>query len=203
MGESVTALDGKNVAFFQGMLDTSAAIARKYIAQARQGNLAIEDKGGKPSGNPVTLADQEIQEHIQSAIYGDPQKGISPSRFKNAGFLGEEENEILQPREPVGGYPQFRFVVDPIDGTKPFTMGLDHWVVCNFALQQRNAESDGWKTMISGAYAPDKGIAVLADNQQVMLRSHNLFGDNNYHPLSELRPNPVKLEDTLGGVDIQ
>ncbi len=177
--------------FFEGLLDGSADIARKYVAMARKGDLAKTDKGGRSDGNPVTLADTEIQQYIYDRLYGNEAKGINPSRFKDAGFLGEEENEILRPKNPSGNYPQLRFVVDPLDGTKPFTIGHNHWTVCNFALQQSDAEGKEWKTVISGAYSPEKDIAVLADNERVIVRSYGWFGDHRYHPLTELRPTPV------------
>lgn len=184
----MVALDTYTQDFFQQLLEGSAQIARKYIRMARHGTLAKTDKDGRAGGNPVTLADTEIQQFIYDRLYGCPQKGIAPSRFRSAGFLGEESSDILRPREPEGGFPQSRFVVDPLDGTKPFTIGHPHWSVCNFALQERQAANDPWRGVLSGVYAPEKDLSVLADNERIILRSKGWFGDDAYHPLPELRP---------------
>lgn len=70
-----------------------------------QGPIPVELKA---DSTPVTLADRESEEVLFSSLRG---------AFPADGFLGEERGE-------VEGASGFRWVVDPIDGTKSFLQGV-------------------------------------------------------------------------------
>jgi histidinol-phosphatase len=70
--------------------------------------LEVEWKG---DDSPVTIADKEAEETI---------RGMLERRYPGDGFLGEECGE-----RP--GSSGFRWVIDPIDGTRNFVRGIPLW----------------------------------------------------------------------------
>ena len=89
---------------------TSAGhIARSYFEKAS--TLDVEHKGTQ---DLVSEADRETERHIASEIL---------AAFPEDSFLGEEHG--LTPGHDGSG----TWVVDPIDGTQPFLLGLPTWCV--------------------------------------------------------------------------
>jgi histidinol-phosphatase len=80
----------------------AGAITLKYF---RESNYAVELKRDR---SPVTIADREAEQHLRKRI---------AATFPADGILGEEFPE--QPGE--SGY---RWILDPIDGTKSFISGV-------------------------------------------------------------------------------
>ncbi|MCS6996497.1 MAG: inositol monophosphatase family protein [Casimicrobiaceae bacterium] len=87
-------------AFAEHLADLARPIAKRYFRSA----LTVIDK---PDATPVTLADQEIEAAVRSAI---------EARYPEHGVIGEEHGSIRAEAETV-------WVIDPIDGTKAFTCG--------------------------------------------------------------------------------
>ena len=200
MQNNAIKLDTNTMKFFSELLDETANIARPYIKQARLGTLDVIDKNTKKDASaeqrkdldPFSEADTKIQDHIFNKV---------TKRYPNIQFVGEEDShEIVKHNEKIdkNATQQLRFVVDPLDGSKPFVIGQNNWAVTNFALQEKNITSGEWETKISGTYSPEKGMAALADSESVKLRSEvNHFPDNKYHDIQELRPNPAVSEKTM------
>lgn len=65
----------------------------------------------KHDQSPVTLADREAEALLRSTLL---------SAFPNDGFLGEESGD--QP-----GSSGYRWIIDPIDGTRSFVRGIPIW----------------------------------------------------------------------------
>jgi histidinol-phosphatase len=65
----------------------------------------------KHDQSPVTIADREAEQLLRNYLL---------SRFPNDGFLGEEFGE-------QGGTSGFRWIIDPIDGTRSFVRGIPIW----------------------------------------------------------------------------
>jgi histidinol-phosphatase len=65
----------------------------------------------KHDHTPVTIADRETEEFLRSRIL---------ERFPGDGFLGEEFGD-------TPGSSGFRWVLDPIDGTRSFVRGIPIW----------------------------------------------------------------------------
>lgn len=65
----------------------------------------------KSNQSPVTIADREAEQLLRTILLG---------RFPHDGFLGEEFGETL-------GDSGFRWIVDPIDGTRSFVRGIPLW----------------------------------------------------------------------------
>jgi len=80
----------------------AAAITLTYFGRV---DLAVEQKS---DASPVTIADREAELHLRKRIAAD---------FPDDGILGEEFGE--QP-----GRSGFRWILDPIDGTKSFIHGV-------------------------------------------------------------------------------
>ena len=80
----------------------------------------------KPDQSPVTIADRQAEMHIRSLI---------SKTFPNDGFLGEEFGD--QP-----GSTGFRWVIDPIDGTKSFVRHIPVWATL-IGLEYRGEQIGG------------------------------------------------------------
>jgi fructose-1,6-bisphosphatase/inositol monophosphatase family enzyme len=81
----------------------------RILAGFRNPSLAVERKS---DGSPVTVFDREAEQQIRAILQSDPEH-IWP-------VLGEEYGG-----DTAGS--QYRWVVDPIDGTMPYSRGLPYF----------------------------------------------------------------------------
>src|SRR5438128_2552046 len=65
----------------------------------------------KPDSSPVTIADQGAEELLRTTLL---------SEFPGDGFLGEESGATV-------GASGYRWIIDPIDGTRSFVRGVPIW----------------------------------------------------------------------------
>jgi histidinol-phosphatase len=65
----------------------------------------------KSDSSPVTVADREAEQLLRKMLLG---------AFPNDGFLGEEFGD-------TPGTSGFRWIIDPIDGTRSFVRGIPLW----------------------------------------------------------------------------
>src|SRR4051794_38348199 len=72
--------------------------------------LAVEWKSDR---SPVTLADRETEQLLRSTLH---------AAFPGDGFLGEEYGD-------TPGTSGYRWILDPIDGTRSFVRGIPLWAV--------------------------------------------------------------------------
>jgi histidinol-phosphatase len=83
--------------------------------QAGQFALGYFDQGvaveWKPDDSPVTVADKGAEQMLRTALLG---------KFPGDGFLGEESGD-------TPGASGFRWIIDPIDGTRSFVRGIPIW----------------------------------------------------------------------------
>jgi inositol-phosphate phosphatase / L-galactose 1-phosphate phosphatase / histidinol-phosphatase len=87
-------------AFAEHLAELARPIARRYF----RSDLKVINK---PDATPVTLADMEIEARLREEI---------GKTFPEHGILGEEE-------DPKNIDAEYVWVIDPIDGTKAFTVG--------------------------------------------------------------------------------
>lgn len=88
-----------------------ADAAGKAILPHFRRRLAVDNKAQDGGYDPVTAADRAAERIVRKLVR---------SRFPDHGFEGEEYgNEALEAR--------WRWVVDPIDGTRAFVLGLPVW----------------------------------------------------------------------------
>ncbi|MCI0464443.1 MAG: histidinol phosphate phosphatase [Gemmataceae bacterium] len=65
----------------------------------------------KQDQSPVTIADRQAEELLRTTLLG---------RFPRDGFLGEESGD-------TPGTSGYRWIVDPVDGTRSFVRGVPLW----------------------------------------------------------------------------
>ena len=82
----------------------AAQVALRYFDTA----LTVESKA---DASPVTVADRETEQALRRGLQ---------AAFPNDGFLGEEYGD-------TPGSTGYRWVLDPIDGTRSFVRGIPTW----------------------------------------------------------------------------
>jgi myo-inositol-1(or 4)-monophosphatase len=101
--------------------------------------IDVEDKSGGGSYDPVTIADRDAEAAIRAGI---------ASRYPDHGIRGEEHG-FQQGRSP------YTWVIDPIDGTRSFILGLLHWATL-IALH------DGERPIVGVCHQPYVGETFAA-----------------------------------------
>ncbi len=91
-------------------LDELAVLAGSAALPYFRTHLAIEDKGGAHF-DPVTAADRAVEQVLREAIR---------KRYPTHSIIGEEFAEQR-------GDSAWRWIIDPIDGTRAFVSGLPTW----------------------------------------------------------------------------
>ena len=89
------------------LADLSAAAILPYFRKP----IAVGNKAGPGGFDPVTAADRAAEKAIRKAIL---------ARFPDHGVVGEEYGTLA-------GAGRYRWVIDPIDGTRTFIMGSPLW----------------------------------------------------------------------------
>lgn len=93
-----------------GAAQAAGAIARQHFPDSTAADFAkcVEYKA---DASPVTIADRAAEAHLRQVILG---------KFPGDAFLGEEQGSQT-------GASGFRWIVDPIDGTRSFIRGIPLW----------------------------------------------------------------------------
>lgn len=107
----MTKIDDATIRFAHRLADASGEVIRPYFRQ----RIDVIDKGKIMEGaqvfDPVTAADRGAEEALRRIITAErPEDGI----------LGEEFGELA-------GHSGFRWVLDPVDGTRAFINGRHEW----------------------------------------------------------------------------
>jgi myo-inositol-1(or 4)-monophosphatase len=107
MPMTAPAIDDDLIAFAHRLADASGAVIRPYFRKP----IAVAHKDGVHAYDPVTEADRGAERVLRDLIaQGRPQDGI----------LGEEFGE-------TAGASGYRWVLDPVDGTRAFITGRHEW----------------------------------------------------------------------------
>ena len=148
MAETPRATDREGI---RDLLETAAAIAESAGAIALRHfrkPLDVEDKSAGEDFDPVTVADREIESFIRKELV---------RRHPDHGILGEEEAAL----ESDSAY---RWVIDPIDGTRAFISGVPAWgILLGLTIDGACAAGVmhqpylGETFLGSGSDAPDRG----------------------------------------------
>lgn len=112
------------------------AVAAGTITRGHFGAVAVELKG---DGSEVTEADRSAEEQIRRAI---------EEAYPEHGIFGEEGADVVAAGE-------FRWIVDPIDGTRSFASGVPLYGVL-LALEHRGVP------ILGCAHFPELGDTVVA-----------------------------------------
>ncbi len=140
--------------FAEELAQVAGSIIRRYYRSA----LAVEEK---EDTSPVTQADKEAEEAMRELIH---------RRYPEHGILGEEHGE-----ENAGS--EYRWVLDPVDGTKSFVLGMPLFVTL-IALEHRGQPilgvidqpilherviGDGTETRLNGTPVRARSCASIKD----------------------------------------
>ena len=118
-------------------IQASGDVIRKYFLT---GDLQVRRKG---DGSPLTIADQETEEFLRGEI---------KKAFPEDGIVGEEFGE-------TEGTSGFRWILDPIDGTKSFISGVPLFGT------MIGVEVDG-RSIIGSVYFPGLNEGIYAAQGQ-------------------------------------
>jgi myo-inositol-1(or 4)-monophosphatase len=97
----------RRLAFAHRLADAAGDVIRPYFRK----RIDVADKGPTGFYDPVTEADKRAEETIRDLIR---------THYPQDGILGEEFGEVV-------GTSGYRWVLDPIDGTRAFIAGQPLW----------------------------------------------------------------------------
>lgn len=121
-------------------LEAGNVVLRRFQPFGVRDALGIEMKA---DGSPVTLADREAEALLRERV---------AVAFPDDGFIGEE----FGPRESRGA---FRWIVDPIDGTKSFAQGVP---LFGTLIAVETLQGDRWRSVVGVVNMPALGEVVSA-----------------------------------------
>jgi myo-inositol-1(or 4)-monophosphatase len=96
---------------FAAFVDRLATVSGEAILPFFRTSLGVEDKGRGAGFDPVTAADKAAEQVMRDLIR---------STFPDHGIVGEEQADHNPDAE-------FVWVLDPIDGTRSFILGMPVW----------------------------------------------------------------------------
>jgi histidinol-phosphatase len=106
----------------------------------------------KPDQSPVTIADQGAEELLRKKLLG---------KFPNDGFLGEESGA-------VGGTSGYRWIIDPIDGTRSFVRGVPIWAtLVGLEYQGEPIAGVAYLPALSQTYRALRGDGAFRDDRRL------------------------------------
>jgi histidinol phosphatase-like enzyme (inositol monophosphatase family) len=124
-----------------------AEISSRAILPCFRKPLVVTNKAGANAFDPVTAADRAAERAIRKAVL---------ARFPEHGFVGEEYGIVK-------GKGRFRWVIDPIDGTRAFIMGSPLWGTLIGLM-------DGTKPILGLMNQPFTGECVWSDGRRAHWR---------------------------------
>jgi histidinol-phosphatase len=116
----------------------------------------------KPDASPVTIADKGAEELIRTLV---------GKHFPNDGFLGEEFGD--QP-----GTTGFRWVIDPIDGTRSFVRHIPIWATL-IGLEYRGEQVGGvaYVPVLGQTYRALRGDGAYLNDRRVRVSDVGKLSD--------------------------
>lgn len=137
---------------------SAGQLALEYFSRAS--SLTVEHKGAQ---DLVSEADRETERHITTELL---------SAFGDDSFVGEEHG--LTPGSPESG----TWVVDPIDGTQPFLLGLPTWCI-SIAYVLDDAVHIGviYNPVTDELYAARRGHGATKNGNPIHVRDAHCLAD--------------------------
>ncbi|MCE9561413.1 MAG: histidinol phosphate phosphatase [Planctomycetes bacterium] len=131
-------------------------LARTYY----ESTFAVEHKADK---SPVTIADKQAEELIRFMV---------TKAFPNDGFLGEEFGD--QP-----GSSGFRWIIDPIDGTKSFIRHVPIWATL-IGLEYQGEQIGGiaYIPVFGMTYRALRGDGAFMNERQIRVSNVSTLADS-------------------------
>ncbi len=147
-------------------VDIAREAGKRTLPMFRDAGLSVEQKA---DGSPVTLADRDAEEHLRKRI---------GEQFPDDAILGEEFDAFE-------GTSSYRWVLDPIDGTKSFISGVPLYTTLVAVLKEEEPQ-------IGVIYAPATDEMLFAET-----------GAGCWYAVGEEKPRPAevsKVSDLSKGV---
>lgn len=137
---------------------TAGRFALEYFGRAA--SLTVEHKGAQ---DLVSEADRETERHITTELL---------SAFPADSFVGEEHGLT------AGSGDSGTWVVDPIDGTQPFLLGLPTWCI-SIAYVHDNAVQIGviYNPVTDEMYAAQRGHGATRNGSPIHVRDAQSLSD--------------------------
>jgi myo-inositol-1(or 4)-monophosphatase len=135
---------GERIAFATGLSEQAGEIALRWFRMSPE----VTNKAKEGMFDPVTAADHAVEEFLRTELV---------SRFPDDGFFGEESGRS-------GGIGPFRWVVDPVDGTRAFISGNPLWGILIGLEESERAVGGVVRT-------PALGETFLGDGERAWMRS--------------------------------
>ena len=116
----------------------------------------------KKDASPVTIADREAEALIRSKLLG---------AFPGDGFLGEESGDVTS----ASG---FRWIIDPIDGTRSFVRGIPIWATL-IGLEYQGEQIGGvaYLPAMSQTYRALRGDGAYRDDRRIRVSDVSKLSD--------------------------
>ena len=120
------------------------------------GRVTVREKG---PADLVTEADFASQDTVRRIVLGE---------YPEHGLIGEEDDGEVRPNEEV----EYRWIVDPLDGTTNFVHGVPHFCV-SLALERQG------QLVVGAVYNPMSGECFLAEaGKGATLNGHAISTSN-------------------------
>lgn len=162
-------------------LEHAVRIAKRSTALTRwhfaQGSGQRGDHEPKADGSPVTIADRACERYLRDAI---------AQRFPADGVLGEEYGQ-------TEGTSEYRWILDPIDGTRSFIQGVPLWGTL-IAVERLGMGAPRASTNPTGA-EPIIGVIIMPELGEMVYGS---IGGGAWHVRDVLMPPPRSDPDDTG-----
>ena len=152
----------KNNVHLRTLLDfavDAAWQAGKITLEYFQTHLTVDYKA---DDSPVTIADRRAEERLRQLI---------TTYFPDHAILGEELGE-------VGGAAPFRWIVDPIDGTKAFVHGVPLYaVLIGLEIEGKPALGVAYFPALGEMVWAARGMGCYWNSRRAQVSSVNSLGD--------------------------
>jgi len=135
--------------------------AREHFPDAASAEFA-KNVEWKSDNSPVTIADRNAEQSLRDSIL---------KRFPGDGFLGEEFGN-------TPGTSGFRWIVDPIDGTRSFVRGIPLWATL-VGLEHRGELIAGIavEPVPGNTYRALRGDGAFKNDQRISVSTVGRLGD--------------------------
>jgi len=148
---------------WQSRYELAVEAARKAGDLARAYYETTFDVETKPDQSPVTIADKQAEELIRALV---------GRAFPEDGFLGEEFGD--QP-----GVSGFRWVIDPIDGTRSFVRHIPIWATL-IGLEYKGEQIAGvaYIPVLGQVYRALRGDGAFVNDRRIRVSDVGKLSDS-------------------------
>lgn len=136
------------IPFMRSLIDVASAVIRPLFLSG----TAVMTKA---DATPVTAADRGAEQALRAKI---------AASYPTHGVLGEEFGET----PAQAGAVRYRWVLDPIDGTRAFITNCFLFGTL-LALERDDGAGAGWQPVLGAIAHPAAGVALIGHNQETRL----------------------------------